>query len=80
MGNLAVMRVPETSMYEYHFPPRSKYEIRLSRQILAVQPEAEAHPVNHAAYRKLGKHPLAAYPAHVLTAVHSYSSAMMACS
>ena len=64
------MRVPETAVDKYYFSPRDKHQIRLSWQILPVQPETETHPVNQAAYRQLGKHPLAAYAAHVLTAVH----------
>ena len=44
--------------------------IRPSWKILPVQPEPEAHLVNNAAHRQLGKHPLAADTAHVLTAVH----------
>jgi hypothetical protein len=74
------MGVPETAMHKYNLPPRNKYQIWLSRQILAVQPETETHPVDHASYSQLGKHPLAAYTAHVFTAVHGYNSAMMACS
>ena len=70
MRNAAVMRVPETSVHKYHFPPRDKHQIRLSRKILPVQPETETHPVHEAAHRQLGKHPLAADAAHVLTAVH----------
>ena len=69
-GLAAFVRVPETAVNKDHFPPRDKYQIRLSRKILPVQPEPESHPVHQAAYRQLGKHPLAADTAHVLTAVH----------
>src|ERR1700730_8504303 len=66
----APVRMPETAVDKYHFPPRYKHQIRLSWKILPVQPETESHPVNHAAYRQLGKHSLTADTAHVLTAVH----------
>ena len=62
--------MPETSVNKYDFPPRSKDQVGLSRKILPVQPETVTHPVNQAAYRQFGKHPLAADTAHVLTAVH----------
>lgn len=71
MRSLAMpVRMPEASVDKYHFPPRSKHEVRLSWQILPVQPEAVTHAVNHAAYRQLRTHPLAADAAHVFTAVH----------
>src|SRR5207248_9287384 len=69
-GLATLVRMPETSVNKYHFPPRNKHEIRLSWKIVAVQPETVTHPVNHAAHGQLGDHPLAADLAHVLAAVH----------
>jgi hypothetical protein len=65
------MGMPETAVHKYHFPPGGKHQIRFSRQILPMQPEAESHSVHHAAHRQLRKHACAADTAHILTAVHS---------
>lgn len=69
-GLATLVRMPETAVHKYHFPPRDKHQIGLSRKILAVQAEPITHPVNKGAYRQLGKHPLATDTAHVLAAVH----------
>src|SRR5262249_28453042 len=40
-------------MHEYDFPPSGKNHVRLTRKIVAMQPEAIAHPVRQPAHHQL---------------------------
>jgi len=40
------MLMPEAAVHEYDLAPSCKHEVRISRQVFAVQPEAESHSMN----------------------------------
>ena len=63
------MPVPEAAVDEDDFPAAGKDEIRLARQVLAVQPEAVAHAVDEAADQQLDLAVLGADAAHQLAAL-----------
>ena len=58
------MPMPEAAVDKKYLPPARKNQVRLTRQIGAMQSVPEAHTVNHAAHRHFGPGVLAANAAH----------------
>jgi len=59
------MAVPETAMYEYDTPVFWQNDVRTSRKLPGVKPEAEAFSVKHRPEQKLGLGIPAFNPRHV---------------
>ncbi len=67
------MRVPETSMNEYHFASCGENQVRGSRKVSPVQPETIAEPVYEAPHCHFRFGVFTADCSHVLAAIHTSS-------
>jgi len=60
--------MPKAPVNENHFSAAGEHQVRLAREIFAMEPESIAQSVRKLAYRHLGLHPLARDAPHVFRA------------
>jgi hypothetical protein len=61
--------MPKAAMYEDNLLPLPEDQIRLSRKVRRVQPKPTAEAMHKFPHKKLGFHPFALNPAHILRAL-----------